>query len=314
MDLETATKWIDARLAESGVAREGPLELVRERPWGSVARLGSSRGTLWLKAPGPETAFEVPLYGLLSEVVPEATLEPIALDTERGWVLLPDGGDSLGDTQSGAALTDGLINSLGRYAALQRALEPHVDKMLDLGVEDFRPPSLLGRLDEAFEAARKTAPAQAGGLEELEQRRPQIEAWIMELEGRPGRPSLDHNDLHPWNILGDPSDATSLRFYDWGDSVVQHPFAAAALPLGFVERAGTSSLERAIDAYLEPFSDLGTRAELVETLELAGRTARIARTLTWARATASGEVEERFAHAPYETLESILDDSWTSST
>jgi len=314
LDLEAATRWIDARLAESGVARESPLELVRERPWGSVARTESSSGTLWLKAPGPETAFEVPLYGLLSQVAPEATLEPIARDSERGWVLLPDGGLSLGEAQSGAALTDGLITSLGRYAALQRALEPHLSTMLSLGIADFRPAALPERLDDAFEAARTTAPPGAGGLGGLERRRPEIEAWVVELEGRPGHPSLDHNDLHPWNILGDPMNATTLRFYDWGDSVVQHPFAAVALPLGFVEREGPAELNRSIDAYLEPFSELGTRAELVETLELAGRTARIARTLTWARAIATGEVEERFAHAPYETLNSIFDESWTTRT
>ena len=186
--------------------------------------------------------------------------------------------------------------------------------MLSLGIADFRPSVLLERLDDAFEAAGRTAPVGAGGLEELERRRPEIEAWVVELGSRPGPPSLDHNDLHPWNILGDPTDAATLRFYDWGDSVVQHPFAAVALPLGFVEREGTAALNRAIDAYLEHYSELGTRAELVELLELAGRTARIARTLTWARATASGEVEERFAGAPYETLDSIFDDSWTSRT
>ncbi len=247
MDLEAATRWIDARLQESGVTRESTVELVRERPWGSVARTESSSGTLWLKAPGPETAFEVPLYGLLGQVAPEATLEPIALDSERGWVLLPDGGLSLGEAQSGAALTDGLISSLGRYAALQRALEPHLDTLLSLGIADFRPVALLERFDDAFEAARATAPPGADGLGGLERRRPEIEAWVVDLEGRPGQPSLDHNDLHPWNILGDPMDATTLRFYDWGDSVVQHPFAAAALPLGFVEREGTPALNRAIE-------------------------------------------------------------------
>ena len=27
-----------------------------------------------------------------------------------------------------------------------------------------------------------------------------------------------------------------MRYYDWGDSVVAHPFAAMLVPLGFVQR------------------------------------------------------------------------------
>ena len=41
---------------------------------------------------------------------------------------------------------------------------------------------------------------------------------------------------------------------------------------------------RARDAYLEVFTDLAPRQELVETLELASHVAKIARVLTWDRA------------------------------
>jgi hypothetical protein len=57
--------------------------------------------------------------------------------------------------------------------------------------------------------------------------------------GVPIEPGLDHNDLHPWNILGigtgvpASASATTAIFYDWDDSVVAHPFGSA---LGSISR------------------------------------------------------------------------------
>ena len=115
--------------------------------------------------------------------------------------------------------------------------------------------------------------------------------------------SLDHNDLHAWNVLG----AGTFRFYDWGDSVVAHAFASLLLPLTDVRnRADDDVALRLRDAYLEAWSDLAPHAELVETLELAVRVGWIARSHTWLRAVGHAN-EERWATAPLESLAQILD-------
>jgi aminoglycoside phosphotransferase (APT) family kinase protein len=144
-----------------------------------------------------------------------------------------------------------------------------------------------------------------------------VASWCKRLASSPGASSLDHNDLHPWNILGD---ADQPKYYDWGDSVVAHPFAAARLPLLFVQRDLETGFDdprflRARDAYLDVFSDLAPRAELVETLEVACHVAKIARVLTWDRALRAardqGEpVEDDWVSAPRETLVSLLDESY----
>jgi hypothetical protein len=54
------------------------------------------------------------------------------------------------------------------------------------------------------------------------------------------------------------------------------------VPLVFVQRS--PGFARARDAYLEVFADLAPHQELVETLALACRVAKIARALTWERA------------------------------
>jgi hypothetical protein len=298
---EVAVAWIDDRLAEAGLARAGAVEQPRVRPWATVLRVPVDGGAMWFKAAGPGTAFEVPLYALLARVVPGRVLTPVAADADRGWILLPDGGPWL-------ASVEGLGAALVEYGRLQRELEPHVGAMLALGVPDMRPAAMPVRFGEALEAAGGGDPATLRRIAAME---PIVRGWCERLAASPLSPSIDHNDLHPRNVLVD--DEGVIRYYDWGDSVIAHPFAAALVPLGMVRRAlGDGALERARDAYLDVFSDRGPRAELGELLELACHVAKIARALTWHRALQAareqGEpVDPEWADAPLQTLAMVLD-------
>ena len=138
--------------------------------------------------------------------------------------------------------------------------------------------------------------------------RDSVVRWCDRLAGGVVPASIDHNDLHAWNILGEPADP---RFYDWGDGVLAHPFASM-LALGWVPMSD-SARTRLRDAYLAPFSDLAPHEELVESLELACRVGKIARALTWHRSVSAyspDEVEERWLSGPSESLFSLLEDSW----
>lgn len=318
LDLEEATRWIDVALARTGRQRTGPLESVRTRPWGEIARAESNQGPVWLKAPGRTTAFEVPLYELLSRRAPEAILVPLAVSRRRGWVLLPEGGPPLGETAEGEALIEGLIAALERYGRLQRALAGDVDGLLAVGVEDMRPAAMPARFGEAVAAGERYLAAHGSAEDRaaLDRAVDQREAFLdrcNELATRPGGASLDHNDLHPWNILGRARDPATLRFYDWGDSVLAHPFAAMLVPLGFIERLAPAELERGRDAYLATFDDLAAPDELVDTLELACHVAKVARALTWERALLTADdpddVDGEFARAPLVSLASVADAS-----
>jgi len=63
---------------------------------------------VWLKAAAPASAYEAPRYELLAEAAPDRILAPLAIDTSRGWLLLPDGGPTLGDRAEGRARAAGL--------------------------------------------------------------------------------------------------------------------------------------------------------------------------------------------------------------
>ncbi len=311
---QSAVEWIDQQLAAAGIERTGPVEQPRLRPWGTVLKAPTAGGPVWLKAVGPGAAFEPGLCELLARMVPRKVLAPLGTDPARGWLLLPDGGPSLGEQRTGTHLVEGLERGLVQYGQLQRELGPHVDELLALGLTDMSPAVMPARFHEARAAVQPTGDA-ARRLAEME---PIVASWCDRLAASPLPPSLDHNDLHPWNILDDGTG--DARYYDWGDSVVAHPFAAARLPLLFVQRALNCQLDDprllgARTAYLEVFADLASAAELAETLELACQVAKIARALTWERALSAareqGEaVEDDWATAPLETLTSLFDESY----
>ena len=306
---EQAVGWIDRRLADAGLERTGEVEQPRVRPWATVLRVPTAGGVVWMKAAGPATAFEAGLYELLAREAPEDVLAPLAVDAPRGWMLLPDGGPPVG--------AEALPEALGQYGRLQRALAPHADALPGLGVPDMRPELMPERFDEALEAARASAPSApppgapspsaaspAGGLAAVEALRDDVARWSEALAASPVPASLDHNDLHQQNVLG----AGRYRFYDWGDAVLAHSFAALLVPSQVLAGA---ELDRAREAYLAAFADLAPPERLAADLELACRLARIARTLTWERALRSAREQDEpidpfFAHAPYEELTALI--------
>ena len=98
-------------------------------------------------------------------------------------------------------------------------------------------------------------------------------SWCERLAAAPGAASLDHNDLHPRNMLRARLDRPdTVRFYDWGDAVIAHPFAAMLVPLTWTQRRlavtfNAPDLARNCDTYLHVFSDLGpTPAPSVRSL------------------------------------------------
>jgi Phosphotransferase enzyme family len=317
---EEAVAWLDERLGEASIQRTGEVEQPHLRPWATALWAPTSAGRIWLKAAGPETAFEIGLYEIVARVAPDRVLVPLATDPERGWMLLPDGGEPLGETVERSALSAVMEDVLPQYAQLQIELAPEAEALIAAGAPDMRAPAMPHRFEEALEGAREYVaaagePADRETLARLEEMRPEIAEWCERLASDPVPASLDHNDLHAWNIL---VAGGRTSFYDWGDGVVSHPFASMLVGLGFIQNQildvepDDARIVRLRDAYLEPFSGEMPRAELVETLELACRVGKIARSLIWLRTARCDPTEERWQRAPFHSLAAILDVSYMS--
>jgi hypothetical protein len=320
---DAAVSWLDEQLLAAGAQRTGPVQHPHIRPWATAIRAPSSIGVVWLKATGPGTSFEVGLYPLLARLVPEHVLTPIAADPRRGWILLPDGGSSIGAQLTGRALSNAITSALVDYAQLQLTLAGYTSEILATGVSDMRPEVMPERFEQVLDIGREEVvrtglTADRASLAAVTGLRETVALWCAELADSQLLPSLDHNDLHPWNILAGVHGRAV--FYDWGDSVLAHPFAAMLVPLGFVRRLLDVPLDdplfrRACDAYLEVFGQLAPGEDLVRTLQTACRVAKIARVLTWQRALLAAREQHDplradYQRAPLETLFSLLDDSY----
>lgn len=314
--LEAATGFMDEALRHHGRERTGPVTRSRVRPWSALLEAPSTSGRVWLKAGSESTAFEAALYAHLHAVLPGRVLEPLGLDAERGWIVLPDGGTLLGHACPGDTLPSALEHVVPLYAELQLGLMPHAQALVSLGVSDMTPPVMPERFREAVAAVRAFV-ERTGSPDEWTEFRavtalePRFNARCAELAEAPGRASLDHNDLHPWNIFATPAALEQARFFDWGDSVVAHPFASLLVMVRTLQNtleapADDARVLRVRDAYLEPFETLGSRRELIETADLACWVARAARALTWQRAIGDPAPDD-YAGIPFGRLRELLE-------
>jgi len=238
-----------------------------------VLRVPTNGGDLWFKAAVPSLGHDVGVTAVLARLRPDIALAPIAVDLDRGWMLLPDGGERLREVLARERHPRRWLEIMPRYAELQIAAAPHVEELLEAGLPDYR----LDRLqDLSEEVAGKLAvePPPAARVEELR-------AELATL-GIPE--SVQHDDLHDGNVFVRRDGSHAV--FDWGDSCASHPFASLVVGLrGIAHRFELAErdpgLDRVRDAYLEPWSDFASRAELLRAVELAGAVGRLSRALAW---------------------------------
>ena len=303
-----ATRELTARgLRESGTARRS----VRLRPWSVLVRIpveGSGTTTaVWLKANPPASAFEAPLTAALARWVPEYVLDPLAVDADHGWSLLPDGGELFHQVLDRTpADPRAWEEPLRQYATMQRALVPHTKDLEQLGVPSARTTDLPQVFDETVEfihsvtertAAPLRQPAPDADPATLHALRPRLLNWSAELADLGIPDTLDHSDLHDGQLFN--PEPGRFTFFDWSDAAVSHPFCSFLVPAGRVtERYGPDALPRLRDAYLEPWTGTGrTGKELRQALTLAGRLGVIGRAVSWGRHFPGASDETRAAGA-----------------
>jgi len=283
-----ALAWVDDQLARLGWRRTGKVEQPHVRPWSTVMAIPTSAGTAWFKAAGPGTAYEARLLQALTTWGTPMLLVPLAVDPERAWLLLPDGGTRLRDHVHGGAGVDEWLRILPAYAVLQRQLAPRAEALLALGLPDLRPaamPNLFAVLIED-PTSGLTEPDRV----RLRERLPAYAEWCAGLAASGIGPSLQHDDLHDGNVFVGRGrrGAGGDRIFDWGDAVVAHPFGTLLATLRSIasrdstlDRAG---LLRLRDAYLEPWTADQPRTALNETVQTALRVGAVGRAFAWKRA------------------------------
>src|SRR3954471_10914188 len=139
--------WVEEQMSRVGLRQTADAKQDRSYPWSTVIEVPTNDGSVWFKANALGMHQEAALYDVLVRRAPEHVLHPLALDVERGWLLLPDGGRTLRAVE-GARTDLGVWEQLlVEYSHLQRELEPHVDEMYAAGLVDATPSALPAMRD-----------------------------------------------------------------------------------------------------------------------------------------------------------------------
>ncbi|MER6546121.1 phosphotransferase [Streptomyces sp. NPDC001250] len=299
---DAALAWVADRLAERGLRMGGDLA-VRLRPWSVLVRVPvEGRDAVWFKANPPAGAFEGPLTAALARWVPGQVLEPLAVDAERAWVLLPDGGELFRSVLSRAPVEPRAWEDLLRqYASLQQAVTPHAHEIERLGVPSTRTLDLPSAFDRLLTHNTALLPETRARLERL---RPRLTDWCAELASAGIEDTLDHADLHDGQLFR-PAPGR-YTFFDWGDAAVSHPFCSLRIPVEKARaRYGPQVLPRLLDAYLEAWTAPGrTAADLRRAAHLAWHLSALGRAASWGRTFPD---PSRTASGDEHSAESLLD-------
>jgi hypothetical protein len=302
----SALSWVSARLDEQGRSVVGEVEQPHIYPWSTVFRVPTADGPVWFKANARGTAYESRLLPALGRWCPDRVLAPLAVDAERGWLLLPDGGTTLRAAEGGKTDLRHWERVLVEYAEMQRLLAPRADDMVHLGVPDLRPATLPDQLadlladEDAFLVERPDALSveQLAGLRAGQER---FRRWCEELAATGIPATLQHDDLHDGNVFVPYDGSGPYRVFDWGDASVAHPFTTLLVTLRVVTDRldlpnGAPELFRLRDSYLEPWTAEHDRETLVEACRLALLTGPVGRALSWRRSLLDATPSARARH------------------
>jgi hypothetical protein len=256
---EETEAWIRAHVEPMGA-----MELVHERPWGTVRRVPVAGGVAWFKVCAPVQAFEPRLTAALASRWPDRLPDVLGQNDERAWLLLGDAGEPLGFGGG----PEPWLSVLPRYAELQRGeAAAHATEHLDGGVPDRR----IATFPALYETMlARELPVGSGDLARLRAFAPRFAELCDELAAGGVPETIQHDDLHGANVY--PRDVTP-RILDWGDSCVSHPFVTMFVTFLHLEEMDGLTRDsewfaRLRDAYLEPW---GRQSELHQTFELAQR-------------------------------------------
>jgi hypothetical protein len=282
---EQTNEWITKELIYRENTLKGPVEEVQSTIWSYVSKVSTSTGYYYFKAVTTSLGHEVPLTALLAEIVPTFVPEVVVADTQRNWLLLRDGGQTLGSVTRADKDMTRWEEMVRHLAHLQIQVVEQKERLLATGIFDRR----LHVLPQLYIKALENTPLlligegglREGELEQLRAFAPQVWAMCEKLATYRVPETLHHDDLGAGNIL---LNGECYLFFDWSESAVAHPFFTLMIVLRYVEvvlKCGEETLECITSAYLSCWIEYEPMERLREAFTLALRLAKLCRSLSW---------------------------------
>jgi hypothetical protein len=291
--LAEAHTWIRERLDALDVRPIGDIEQPHVRPWSTVMRVSTSGGDLWFKANVPALAYEAGVVGVLARTRPDLVQELAAVDLERGWMLMRDGGERLRELIERERDLERWLKVLPLYGELQLSTASSADELVRLGVPDRRLAILPGQYERLIEELEGLT---HGERDRLRAHVPNVAEMCRELSTVAIPETIQHDDLHDAQVFVREG---RYVFFDWGDSCVSHPFFSMSVTLEGQLAWGLDDVEDSVDvtpfrdAYLRSFTSFAGRAELEAAHATALRLGWVCRAVNVRRFAVSLDLPDR---------------------
>ena len=262
--------WIHSQLDALGFTEIAPI--TQQRVWGlsCTMKVGTDKGDVYFKGTPPFMAHEGSAMRAVVERCPDLLPAPLAVDSERGWVLMPDyGGEMLHECPDIARWEEALLT----FSRVQVEQVERIGYWLSRNIPDRR----LGRMAEMVDPLIASCESMlAGGVNGLSGSEVDaLRSLSMPLKLMCARlaqyavpHTLVHGDLGGNILIRDEG----YTFFDWTDVCVSHPFFEMVTISGAyfdesVLKDNPDAEIRLRDAYLKPWAEVMPMERLVEAFE-----------------------------------------------
>jgi hypothetical protein len=264
------TNWLNAQMARLGWEITGEISLRKFNCISALLKVPTSAGEVYMKAVpnyfGTEPQFSQPLERLIPGKVPHI----LAVDVERGFILMADFKGAPLDDQTDI---EPYKEAVREYAQLQIACVPHTQELIAAGARHYPLSKMAERITNLFnrrELMRIGEPLVGLTPEEADRVAavlPRVIEMCTELEAFGLPETIETGDFHAYNVA---TTANGYVFYDWSDLTITQPFVS--LP-PFVFNADNLQeipgfAETLRDAYLEPWQEYAPLEKLHEAYKL----------------------------------------------
>lgn len=259
--LDEVRSWIEGEVVRLGYEVVA-LEQVKHWSISSVLRVRTDGPDLYFKAPARLPLFveEATVTARLAERFPGYVPAPLAIESERGWLILAAFDELFGWNAPLATRCE----ALRRFAGLQRRTAELVPELLSDGCLDRRLDVLATQIDGLLDDPGAVHGITREELDELRSLAPKLKELCGRLAHLDVPATLVHGDLHLLNVA---RVGTDLVYFDWTDACIAHPFIDL---LSLQWEKDESNRVALLDAYLEPWQGVESPARLQEAVDLAG--------------------------------------------
>ncbi|MEL6528167.1 MAG: hypothetical protein AAFQ07_20890, partial [Chloroflexota bacterium] len=224
--LSSIIAWSSQQLRAQNIKQIGGAEQIHQRAWSTVWRIPTEQGDYFAKQTSGFARFEPALADFLQLVYPPTAPQIVVIDSDNGWMLMPDAGTRLRESLVLSPDWSHWETLLPQYAQLQIAVIPYTEMLHELHIPDRRLTTFTDQFANLVQQRSNFSLFSDAQYQQLHDSVSIVREKVTALASLPIPQSLHHGDLHDANIFCiTQSDSTpQYRFYDWGDASLSHPF------------------------------------------------------------------------------------------